>query len=184
MRSSYSPHLAHTIVARGFENAVSFFYCRHGSCWGYKDCVIILFSTPSWSLSFQSSITPGEALTNRLAEWDRCSFMEAWQVYFFFSCLITSETFLCFLINSLLPKTNTALENHLIASVLGYMSNLMNISKSHFFSRWPVGVVSSTVILNCLLFLCNILLHKYLEKRLLIVPSSGDPDILFKNIFG
>lgn len=111
------------------------------------------------------------------------SFTEVWKAdLFFLSCLITSETLLCFLINSLLPKTNTALENHLIASVLGYMSNLMNISKSHFSSRWPVGVLPSTVILNCLLFLCNILLLKYLEKRLLIVPSSGDCDTFEKYI--
>lgn len=138
---------------------------------------------PLWSLSFQSKITPGEALINRLAEWDGVTVSrKSERLIFFFSCLITSETLLCFLINSLLPKTNTALENHLIASVLGYMSNLMNISKSHFSSSWPVGVLPSTVILNCLLFLCNILLLKYLEKRLLIVPSSGDCDTFKKYI--
>lgn len=100
-----------------------------------KACVIILFSTPSWSLSFQSKITPGEALINRLAECDGCTVSCKSERLNFFACLITSETFLCFLINSLLCKTNTALEKHLIAPVLGYMSNLMNISKSHFSSR-------------------------------------------------
>lgn len=33
----------------------------------------------------------------------------------------------------------------------------------------------------CLLFLCNILLLRYLEERLPIVPSSGDWDILLKH---
>lgn len=59
----------------------------------------------------------------------------------------------------------------------------MNISKKHFSCLWPMEVISSTVILNCLLFLSIILLLKYLEERLLIVPSSGDCDILFKIIF-
>lgn len=35
--------------------------------------------------------------------------------------------------------------------------------------------------LRCLLFLCNILLLRYLEERLPIVPSSGDWDILLKH---
>ena len=43
-------------------------------------------------------------------------------------------------------------------------------------------VASSTEILNCLLFLGSILLLHYMEERLLIIPSSGDCDIL-KNIF-
>lgn len=60
------------------------------------------------------------------------------------------------------------------------MSNTLTISESHFSFRSPIEVVASTVILYCLLFLGNILLLKYLEERLLTVPSSGDCDILLE----
>lgn len=61
---------------------------------------IILFSKPSWSLSFQSKITWGEALINRLAEWDECTVPRKYKRLSSL-CLITLETVVCVLINFL-----------------------------------------------------------------------------------
>lgn len=78
----------------------------------------------------------------------------------FISVLITLETFWYALINSLsfyrsqtLPLKITWYPLPLVRCQVWW-----TFPKNHFSSRWPVEVVASTVILNCLLFLSHILL--------------------------
>lgn len=167
------------IIACWFGNVVSLLLPA-GPYWGSESlCRRHFVFWVLMKFTFQRKITLGGAFnTGLLSEMDVQFYVskKGW----FMSCLITLETFLYSLINSLyfhwgqtLPLKITWYPLPLVrCQVFG------TFPKHHYSCRWPIEVVSSSVNLNCLF-----LQFRYLEERLLIVPSSGDCDILFKNIF-